>query len=181
MLARFCAKIFASPFPHHRNPAPSPSSQQQDLELTGLACLQEKRAREEMLQKQSIREQIWKEESPNKVPVYGSVLSVWLVGCMYNKQPVLHVSSSLATSSAQHGTTCHGIAQHDTAWRIMTQHGTVLHSVAQHDTAWANMAHEGTAWHNMTQHGTAWHSMVHRGTKWPNMAQRGTALPSMIH
>ncbi len=64
-------KIFASPFPHHRHPAPPPSSQQQDLELTGHACLQEKRAREEMLQKQSIREQIWKEESPNKVPVYG--------------------------------------------------------------------------------------------------------------
>jgi len=38
--------------------------------LTGHACLQEKRAREEMLQKQSIREQIWKKESPTKVPVY---------------------------------------------------------------------------------------------------------------
>jgi len=55
-------------------PAPSlplfPPSQQHHLELTGHACLQEKRAREEMLQKQSIREQIWKKESPTKVPVH---------------------------------------------------------------------------------------------------------------
>ena len=51
-------------------PNPLPLFQQQDLELTGHACLQEKRAREEMLQKQSIREQIWKKESPTKVPVY---------------------------------------------------------------------------------------------------------------
>jgi len=147
------------------NPHPRPHpSRHQDLELTGHACLQEKRAREEMLQKQSVREQIWKEESHNKVPVYELGLVCLACRLPVQQQPVLHVSRFLATGRAWHST-----AQHGTSWHSMSWHSTAWHSVAQH----------GTAWHSMIQHGIAWHSVAQHGIAWPNMAHEGTVLHIM--
>ena len=71
--------------------------QQQDLNLTGYTCLQEKRAREEMLQKQSIREQMWKKESPNKVPFYKFGRVCLACRLHVQQQPFLHKLWFLAT------------------------------------------------------------------------------------
>ena len=107
------------------NPCQPPlAPKQQDPELTGHACLQEKRAREEMLQKQSIREQIWKKESPSKVPVYASGLSAGLVGCMYNNSLFCMNDGSWLQAELS-------MAQHVTAWPNMAQRGTALHSMMQ--------------------------------------------------